>query len=329
MRKIPLLFVLLVFGLSMQLATPRKIFLTSPKAVAEYLISSFYNNQIGEPMMITLRITTEPTVTLDLSKLPKVGEKWVLPGKVIVPVTPPSESVPLTRVFREHDNPPLYDEGYLEVRSRRISQFYKEGRSVTEVLYEFQYLNPIDFQAFFDDKILTKYIGVSQVYTIYYPGKERLAYRSETIQFKEAVFYLSGQVDESSQPIMTLFEATEKRSAWYYLRILGFVLSGSALLMILGTGIRIFISAGRKPEHTGEIRNPLTTLQELYTAWEKSLYYGTFIEAIKYYRLLGTERHFLWWKSTMILYSGVVLEPKQIATIFKEMLKELRDDNPL
>lgn len=320
MRKIMLILLVLTMTVLIRTETPRKVFQRPPVTSGEYVVSNVYNNQIGNIIRITLRIVTEHGVDLDLSKLPSVGEKWENPDTVRVSTYTPGASV--ARIFRENDMPSFIDEGRLEILSRKIRQSREKGTSVTEIEYEFQYLDPIDFKAVFDEKMLTKYTNVFQSYWLYFPDRDEVLRISPAVPFTPAVYFMSGQVDKESKPIMTFFEAKADKTVWFFLRIFGFLLIGSVLLYIVGMGLGKSLINGRKSLTVPEVEVARVTMNELCEAWNKSLYYGTFIEAIMLYRKQGTERNFLWWKTTMILYSGVILDPQQIKIIFEELLKE-------
>lgn len=287
------------------------IFSETPIVTAKWQIDSPDNNHIGGVIKATLLITTQPGVKIDVSQLPDVGDILPLPGKV-----------DYTKTFPHYDYPEI-SEGELEVVSRRISQYGKNGMVVTQIDYELQYLLPIDLSASSDDKFLPWDVPVYQSYLQFFVNSGKLERLTTKIFVEKAEFYIVPRVDENSQPIFTLFNLTPP-AHWPLGRLAGGILIGLALSLLIWRGVS-FLRARRRHD---QIAEDLPNVGQLYQNWCENPDQAIFFEALKLYRrgIWGRPLASLWITTTFILYSGVRLSQDQTKMVFARLIKEVADE---
>lgn len=312
MKKKALLLILLVaVAIALQRSSPlATVFSEDPKATARWEVAS-PNYHLGELITATLRVTTQPGVMVDWSRLPDVDETLALPSKIVVPES--------TSPYREY----VWNEvaeGELEVVSRRITQYQEGGLVTTEISYEFQYLLPIDFSSTPDDKRLPQ-VAIKQSYLIVITAGN-IIQRTDTILAEGTIFYIVPRVDENSRPVFRQFSLTPPATHWPYVRLTGFGLIVSAFCLLAWRGAS-FVAARRRRGQV-EIQN-VPEVSALYQLWRENQDRGLFIEAIKLYRrgVWGRPSAAAWIKTTFILYSGVKLGRDQVEPIFGELVKEV------
>ncbi len=307
LKRIVLFVVIVGITIFLKDSTPVIVFNEAPVVTAQWTVSPVHDNYIGSIITATIILDSVPGVYLDLSYLPQAGE-----------------------VLELASNSPYGEkEGQLEIRSRKIKQTLQGDHYLTEIIYEFQYLITIDFSKPYDDKNLSRYIPLYEEY-LFNDKTGQVEWRSLVVLIKSADFAIARRVDENSQPIFTLFNLEIPKTIWFYLRYLGFGYIGLGLLFLIREIVSLYIASRKsrpKIEPTSEIVVSQPSLEDLFLLWQKDSNYSIFIEAVILFRLgiWGNPQPDTVEITTYILYSGTILDSKEIITIFDRLILEVKD----
>lgn len=320
-----IVLVLLVTGALLWAGSqPRIVFTERPVPQVEWEIAAVYNNYIGGPIVVVLRVTTAVGAWVDFTSLPEVGDKVNLYR--ILPPAPPEidfyydQYYPKERDW-ENTGPRYSSRGEVEVRDRVIRQRTQGNQRIIEVTYTFQYLQPIDFTRWFTEKVIRS-SNVTTRFLMLDPrtGKVRLDFSLSAMQ--DGTFYLVRRVEEGDQPIADLMSVRRTVS------LLPHYLNLTAVGLLFGTlaaqGWSVIRRRSLRRRELGTLLPPSldTSLSALYASWQKSGEYRFFVEAVILYRkgFWGKPRPIDWVRMTFILYSGRIITDSEIKEIFESLI---------
>ena len=289
--------------------------------LTEWEINPVYNNYIGGPITVVFRIYAPARAWVDLSLIPEIGETVDLWR--IVPQPPVGWNFygDGGDGYYENPNPGYSSNGEFEVQNRVIREEFRGGRRVIEATYTFLYLDPIDFEKRFTEKV-ARSPNVHVRYFYFNPHTDRVVRDFVNTTSQDAEFYLVRRVEEGDQPIPDLMLMARAVSPLpHYLRLVavGLVVGTFAVQGWSGIRRRIIRRSGSK---LTLISSASLGVVQLYESWQKNEEYQYFLEAIRIYRqgFWGRPRPLDWVRTTFILYSGRVVSASQIKEIFEYLV---------
>ena len=325
LKRLVVALALLVIGALFLTGSQARFIFTEkiPPILTEWEIGSVYNNYIGGPITVVFRVYAPVRAWVDLSLIPEVGETvdlWrILP------------SLPVGWNFYgdggdgyyENPNPGYGSNGEFEVQNRVIREEFRGGQRVIEVTYTFLYLDPIDFERRFTEKV-ARSPNVHVRYFYFNPHTDKVVRDFVNTISQDATFYLVRRVEEGDQPIPDLMLMARAVSPLpHYLRLVAVGLVVGTFAAQGWSGIRRRVIRRRLEMLPSQ---PLTsTTAELYAKWQSEGDYRYFLEAIVRYRasFWGKPRpleYLDWVRMTYILYSGRVVPSSQVKEIFEYLV---------
>ena len=323
LKRLVVALALLVIGALFLTGSQARFIFTEkiPPILTEWEIGSVYNNYIGGPITVVFRIYAPARAWVDLSLIPEIGETVDLWR--IVPQPPVGWNFygDGGDGYYENPNPGYSSNGEFEVQNRVIREEFRGGQRVIEATYTFLYLDPIDFEKRFTEKVArSPNVHIRYFYSNPHTGKVGRDFVNTTSQ--DAEFYLVRRVEEGDGPIPDLMLMARAVSPLpHYLRLVavGLVVGTFAVQGWSGIRRRIIRRSGSK---LALISSASLGVVQLYESWQKNEEYQYFLEAIRIYRqgFWGRPRPLDWVRTTFILYSGRVVSASQIKEIFEYLV---------